>query len=209
MRRLQSGFTLLEVLLATSLLAAGLVLAFSTLHSAAMVARRGEAIANQTDNIRTVEDLLRRQLSGALAQPLELPKQDQPPPVFIGEPQQMRFVASIPDYLGQGGAYVHQLSVDEHAGKRQLQLQLSMLQGGVVLTGLPAEPLLEKPEGLHFSYRGINPDTGKLEGWQDTWQWPQQLPLLVRIELGSQGEAWPPLTVALPQSPVQTARGAP
>ena len=41
----QRGFTLIEILLATALLAAGLALAFATLRAAGATAERGEALA--------------------------------------------------------------------------------------------------------------------------------------------------------------------
>ena len=45
------GFTLIEVLLATVLLAAGLAIAFSTLGAAPQVTRRGEALAERNERI--------------------------------------------------------------------------------------------------------------------------------------------------------------
>ena len=43
------GFTLIEVLLATMLLATGLALAFATLRAATATAQRGEAIAERSE----------------------------------------------------------------------------------------------------------------------------------------------------------------
>lgn len=65
MRRM-TGFTLMEVLLATVLLASGLTLAFVTLHSASIVSRRSEALASRNERMRAVELFLRRRLMGAL-----------------------------------------------------------------------------------------------------------------------------------------------
>ncbi len=61
-----AGFTLMEVLLATVLLASGLTLAFVTLHSASIVSRRSEALASRNERMRAVELFLRRRLMGAL-----------------------------------------------------------------------------------------------------------------------------------------------
>src|SRR5690606_5693618 len=60
-----AGFTLIEVLLATVLLASGLALGFATVRAATATAERGEAIAARTERMRAVEGFLRRRLAGA------------------------------------------------------------------------------------------------------------------------------------------------
>jgi general secretion pathway protein J len=62
------GFTLIEVLLATTLLAAGLALAFATLRAATAIANRGEALAQRSEHMRAVEGFLRHRL--AATQPI-------------------------------------------------------------------------------------------------------------------------------------------
>ena len=49
MRARTAGFTLIEVLAATVLLAAGLALGFATLRAATATAERGEAMAARTE----------------------------------------------------------------------------------------------------------------------------------------------------------------
>src|SRR5690606_33395796 len=61
----QRGFTLIEILLATTLLAAGLALGFATLRAATATVDRGEALAERTERMRAVEGFLRRRLSSA------------------------------------------------------------------------------------------------------------------------------------------------
>ena len=64
-RPLASGFTLIEVLLATMLLAAALTLAFATLRAAGATAQRGEAMAERNERIRAVSEFLRKRIGGA------------------------------------------------------------------------------------------------------------------------------------------------
>ena len=64
MRR-SAGFTLLEVLLATALLAMALTLAFATQRAAGATAQRGEALAERNERSRAVSDFLRRRIGGA------------------------------------------------------------------------------------------------------------------------------------------------
>ena len=63
--RRQYGFTLLEVLVATALLAAGLVLAFASVRSVQAVSARGEAMVAANEQMRGVLDVLRARLQSA------------------------------------------------------------------------------------------------------------------------------------------------
>lgn len=197
-----AGFTLLEVLLATALLAGGLTLAFVTLRSAGAVSQRGEAIARQSERIRAVEGLLRQRLAAALPVMMARDPQSGQGLLFVGEPQQMRFVAEVPDYLGRGGSYRHVLTVTGQAPTQRLALALTMVQAGESIdeAGAAPETLADGLQTVHFSYRGIDPQRGQLGDWQDRWDWHDRLPVLVRIEIRSADGAWPPLLVVLPQA---------
>ena len=196
-----AGFTLIEVLLATALLAGGLVLAFATLRSVAAVSQRGEAIAQQSERIRAVEGVLRQRLAGALPVVMESDSQTGQARMFVGEPQRMRFVADVPDYLGRGGPYQHDLEEDGQTSARRLTLALAMVQTGQIVqeTPVPPETMADGLQDVRFAYRGIDPQSGLLGEWQEHWPWPDRLPLLVRIDIRSASGAWPPLLVALPQ----------
>ncbi|MFT4247768.1 MAG: type II secretion system protein J [Pseudomonas sp.] len=200
--RRAAGFTLLEVLLATALLAGGLALAFATLRSVGAVSQRGEAIARQNERIRAVEGFLRQRLASALPVMMERDRQSGQPVLFVGEPQQMRFVADVPDYLGRGGPYRHELVVDGRAPSLRLQLALVMVQAGQVIEETPVAPerLADALQEIRFSYRGIDPQSGKFGDWQQRWEWSDRLPALVRIDIRSARGAWPSLLVALPQA---------
>ena len=56
---MSAGFTLIEVLLATTLLAAGLALGFATVRAAGATAERGEAMAARNERMRAVSEFLR------------------------------------------------------------------------------------------------------------------------------------------------------
>jgi general secretion pathway protein J len=53
-RAAQRGFTLLEILMSMTLLAAGLALGFATLRAATATVQRGEALADRTERMRAV-----------------------------------------------------------------------------------------------------------------------------------------------------------
>lgn len=201
-RRVRSaGFTLIEVLLATALLAGGLALAFATVRSAMAISQRGEAIAVANERMRAVQDLLRRQLTQALRSPIERPDPAREPINFSGEAQRMRFVAEVPGYLGRGGPYVHSLAAVSVRGELQLQLGLVMVQAGEQLPETPPrapEVLVDGLRRVELRYRGIDATRGELGDWQPVWEDTRRLPLMVSIRIEPlQGAAWPELIVTL------------
>jgi general secretion pathway protein J len=195
------GFTLVEVILATVILAAGLALAFGSLRAASAAAARGEEIARRDERMRAVENFLRQRLvatrpiayglDGASGQQLR----------FSGDGGQMRFVADLPDYLGRGGPYVHTLRVVRDGDSERIEVDLAMALGGQTIAESPPRPpdvLVDGLREVRFRYRGMTAD-GQLGGWGENWNTPDALPLQVSIELTDRdGRAWPALVVALP-----------
>ncbi|MCD8456955.1 type II secretion system protein J [Xylella taiwanensis] len=202
MRRMR-GFSLIEVLLATVLLASGLTLAFVTLHSVSIVSRRNEALASRNERMRAVELFLRRRLMSALPLAMAEDKERQVPLLFMGEAQRMRFVADVPDYLGRGGPYLHDINVAESGAQRQLRIALTMLQPAKTVqddVSLPPELLVDGLHEVHFRYRGWDQERHQLGPWLSTWPSPDQLPVLVAVQIKDDIALWPTLVVALMQS---------
>lgn len=203
------GFTLIEVLLATVLLAAGMALAFAIVRSTLAISTRGETIAAGNERMRGVEAFLRRRLTTAMPLPMASDPATGAAIVFSGDEREMRFVAEVPDYLGRGGPYVHALEVSEHDGAKQLRIGLTLLQAGQLVEENPPrgmELLAGDLKQVQLRYRGLDPATRQLGNWQPRWQETGRMPLLVSIEITpATGTAWPPLVVALPQ---QTPPGA-
>ncbi|MET0581641.1 MAG: prepilin-type N-terminal cleavage/methylation domain-containing protein [Pseudoxanthomonas sp.] len=200
MSRNARGFTLIEVLLATVLLAAGLALAFATLRSATAMAQRGETIAQRNERMRAVEGFLRRRISSAQPMAFAIDADSQRQYRFVGEANRMRFVADLPDYLGRGGPYLHDLAIAD--GGAVLLASFSMVQAGQTVRESqprPPEILADKLGGARFRYRGLDQE-GKLGQWQDSWTAAESLPLQVSVEIESaDGQAWPGLVVSLAQ----------
>ncbi len=190
------GFTLLEVLLATSLLAAALVLAFATVRAAGATAQRGEAIAERNERMRAVSEFLRRRIGGAQGIVFELDGATGASKRFEGDAQRLRFVADLPDYLGRGGPHLHEFTVSGGA----LQVDFRMVQAGQTIAmrePRPPEPLADHLRSVEFAYRTLG-DDGKPGSWQSRWAYPQALPLQVRVRIADAQGAWPDMIVALP-----------
>ena len=124
------GFTLIEVLLATALLAAGLALAFATLRAATVTANRGEALAQRSERVRAVEGFLRSRLQATTAIAYGIDAESGLPLRFSGDGSHMLFVADLPNYLGRGGPYQHELVVEPDGNGVRVTLQMRMVQIG-------------------------------------------------------------------------------
>lgn len=206
------GFTLVEVLIATVLLALGLTLAFATITGATGAARRGEAVAADNAHIRAVENFLRRRLAGARAVPFQIDASTGLPMRFVGERDRIRFVSDLPDYIGRGGPSLHDLHVvPGRTGDRvRLVLGLQVVQPGAAANADDAKPelLADDLRSVEFRYRGLG-ENGRPADWQDDWTAVEQLPLLVEVRItGDDGKPWPALVVA-PRLAAAYATGVP
>ena len=201
MRHRASGFSLLEVLLATTLLAVAMLLGFATLRAAGATAQRGEALAERNERIRAVSDFLRRRIGGAQGIVFELDPATGASKRFEGDADSMRFVADLPDYLGRGGPHLHALGLGRSvAGGLDLLVDFRMVQAGQVLPGSaarPPEPLAEGLRQVRFAYRGLD-GKGGFGPWETTWEDPRMLPVQVRVQVRDARGPWPDLIVAVP-----------
>ena len=199
-RRRSSGFTLIEVLLATVLLAAGLALGFATVRAAGATAQRGEVIAERNERIRAVSEFLRRRIGGMQGLVFELDPESGEARRFAGEAESMRFVADLPDYLGRGGPPLHALGVARDGDGFALQVDFRMVLAGETIEGSrarPPEPLADGLRSVEFAYRGPGKD-GKPAPWLYEWEQPEALPAQVRVRIVDAQGAWPDLVVAPP-----------
>lgn len=194
------GFTLVEVLIATVLLAFGLTLAFATITGATGAARRGEAMAAENGHVRAVENFLRRRIAGARAVAFQVDPATGLPMRFAGDGERMRFVSDLPDYIGRGGPSLHELRVERMPSGEgvRLMLGLAVVQPGTATSAADGRPevLVEGLKSIAFRYRGLG-ENGKPADWQGDWTAVEQLPLLVEVSItGLDGRPWPTLVVA-------------
>lgn len=198
------GFTLVEVMLATVLLAAGLALAFATLTAASQTATRGEAMAERSERMRAVEGFLRKRISAARPIAFQTGQANERPQRFLGEPERMRFVADLPNYLGRGGPYSHDFRVERSEGTHRIVLELNIISAGETVedrSGRAPDVLVEGLASARFRYRGVDPESGELGAWTDRWAAVDRLPVLVEANFtDADGSTWPTLVVALPQA---------
>jgi general secretion pathway protein J len=189
------GFTLIEVLIATSLLAVMSLILTASLRMAAASWEKGEVSVERASRALVVQEFLRARLTVAL--PIREPDEMNRLTVALrGGPQTLSFVSTLPAYI-RGGLHRFRLYLAQR--EEGMDLRIAVLP----LTNSPQDPVtpiddvlvLEGVEQFRLSYLGQNELTGELS-WLEEWN-ALVMPRLVRLAIKPQGEApWPPLMVA-------------
>jgi general secretion pathway protein J len=192
------GFTLIEMVIATSLLALGLAIAFGALHSAGRATAKSEAAAQREEHLRAAQGFLRTQLSAALPIPFEFNGETGSATFMRLQPGKLEFVATMPGYLARGGPYKQTLEFVQGEDGEQLRFQQQQLSADGPLDA-EREPvvLLDGIEEGSFEVRTID-EHSRPGRWQDEWETSAQLPpqVRVRVRFKDARRQWPELLVA-------------
>lgn len=198
-----AGFSLLEVLLAITLLALLLTGAMSGIRTATRAMHAGEQNIERTNRLRVAQEFIRRELGRSL--PLAFGQEHGSGAnfVFQGENDFLRFVAPMPGHLSRGGPYVQTLELARGRNGLQLVFTHNMLNGFDLDKLKPddgqAVMLLDGIRRGRFEYRKFD-DQNELEDWKDDWENPSLLPVMVRIDLEMTPESgliWPTMEIPL------------
>jgi general secretion pathway protein J len=193
------GFTLVEVVIATGLLALGLVIALGTLRSAAHATARAEATSQREERLRAAQGFLRTQLSAALAVPFEFDSDTGAATFLRVRPGKLEYVGTLPGYLARGGPYLQTLELVDGEDGQQLRFQHQQLTSdGPAEAERDPVVLVDGIDEAHFEVRTID-EEGHPGRWQDKWNVSAQLPPQVRVRLRFKDERrhWPELVIAL------------
>lgn len=202
-RRSQAGFTLVELLLAFSLMAVLLALAYGGLRAATRATTSGQAQLEDTGQVRVTHQFIRRQLNQLRPLPFDIQDGELQGEyvVFAGDSQRIQFVAPMPGYLGKGGPQVQSLEFVEGPRGRDLVFNHELLLAydpGMGMQNLPII-LMEDLAGGHFEFLARD-EQGELIGWSDSWPTPGELPVAVRLDISFEDDRvgnWPLMTTVV------------
>ncbi len=196
----QRGFTLLELLIAMTLLALLMGVLYGGLNTAIQGWTRGSERLETVNTVRLTADFLRTRLRQSRTVYRNDVASGQQQVYFSGEAEQLIWVTPMLTHLGLGGLYVLELDWPEH---RYLRLRWFPYRPGDGVEDVVIDPdhvgdtvLLEQVEEFSIRYYGIS-ENGQEPQWYDSWDSIQQRPQLVSLQITHAGHAWPPLTVAL------------
>lgn len=198
-RPAQSGFTLIEMLVALALLALAMaVLAGSVRLSRSVLAAIDR---NSAASARLPAQAYLRSALAATVPPSTTDTQTAPEPPLEGDATRLRFVTVHATRAQLQGAYVVEVGLSPSrsiAGQLDLVAEQRLLRPASDRAGSPDRQarravLAANVAGVTFAYFGATGDTPPAWRWFDAWSATARLPRLVRIELtfaSGQGRPW-------------------
>jgi general secretion pathway protein J len=201
-RRGESGFTLIELVVALVLLGAMMSLLYSGLTFALRSWDAGDANGRRAADRRLGENFLRRELSETF--PMRWKDATALRYAFDGQDQVLRFVSTRAAGVAQGGLALVQVDIEADPKEprvKNLVMRRAVATGDVAdFSALDrADPsiLVEDVDGVAFSYFGSENDFTEPK-WSDQWQIQSRMPAMIRVRLhDANGTDFPEMLVKL------------
>jgi len=200
-----SGFTLIEVLIATTLLGVMMLLLFGSLRIGVTSWDSGEDKMARASRLFLVENFLRNHIESAL--PLvEMEESGGGAIPLKGGEDWLEYVSTMPPQVRAGGLYRFRLYVAKNGQRNDLKVAMRPYVSNPNSSekAQPAEPiedvlLLENLGQITFSYLPENLQTAQPVNstWLPEWR-KGQLPMLIQVKIEPEDEEpWPALVIAL------------
>lgn len=186
-RRLQIGFTLLEVLVAMALFSLILVLLGGLLYTTSRNLSASEQRFSANDVQRLATEAFRRQLEQSIPLTVESPNGARV--AFSGSKTRMRFISALPVHTDINSQYVVTLESGRNGNSRSALFlhyePLTPATDFVAPSGGEREKsvvLFEHVSGVEFSYFGSAED-GIKPRWHARWPSASSMPSMVRARI--------------------------
>lgn len=197
------GFTLIEVLIAMTLLSIMVVLLFGSLKICADSWEKGESKIAEVNEVAVVYNFFQQHLSAAKPLWDDFSVAGQKTYAFQGNTQSLQFVGNFPASAGRGGLQLFSIQLQDD--------QDSQLSGGtpINVSLTPFFPLTEGADPQkeevalikhvrHFSLAYFGPDDTGEASWQTEWLDKETQPQLVKINIqADNGIFWPEMVIEL------------
>lgn len=200
-RRGTAGFTLLETVVALTLLAVMLAMLFAGLRAGVRAWDAGSGRGDRADQALLAYAFIRKEITAAFPWRFKDPLAVRI--AFKGERERLRFVSMRPADIGGGGLAFVSFELEpprggDKVGRLTMRRTLAASEHRDFGPVEEAEKftLLDGVSQARFEYFGSENDTA-LPAWSDRWDSPQRLPSHVRLELKLGDQALPTIVVAL------------
>jgi general secretion pathway protein J len=201
MTRASRGFTLIELVVAMTILGTMMLLLYSGLSFGLRSWDAGDAVGRASADRRIGEHFVRRELSELF--PMRWKDGTKLRFAFEGTPQSLRFVSSRPAGVGQGGLSLVGLEVagDARNADRSLVMRRAMPDDNADSFAPleQAEPavMISGVDAVEFAYFGAENDFTDPK-WNDDWPYVARVPQMIRIRIKrTDGTVLPEMVVRL------------
>jgi general secretion pathway protein J len=196
----QLGFTLIEVLIAMSLLSIMMLLLFSSMNTSVRNWDAGEQRISEVSKAAATYNFFRRHLTSI--QPLIddfSGDEEDAEFAFQGRPDAIRFVATLPASAGRMGLQSFYIALEQEQQKSG-KIQVAIEPFFPVAEGRTWREdkviLIDQVASLTFSYFGLAEDEQEKD-WHSEWLQRQNMPELIKIAITLDGGViWPEIVVA-------------
>jgi general secretion pathway protein J len=206
--RLNRGFTLIEVLIAMTLLSLMVVLLFGSLKICADSWEKGESKIAQVNEVAVVYSFFQRHLSAA--KPLRNDFTDPPIFSFQGAEQTLEFVGEFPASAGKAGLQLFSLELKRQDDEQFIDVALTPFFPAAEGQELNKEEvtLVKHVKKFTLTYFGSEEGLTDSGVWQNEWLDKEGLPQLVKISIElDNGIFWPDMIIGLKVTAINDANG--
>lgn len=203
------GFTLVEVLIALTMLSLLMLALTSAVRGMGQTEARVERRIESGEDWRMALNLLRQTLAQTSARTFQPENADdgRAVPFFFGSQTELRWTGVLPARYGVGGRHYLRLGMEEGAdGQPRWTLRYAPYTGAIAFEdwgSAAVQPLAAQPLAVALSY--LDPVDGQ---WRESWPPPtglqdaprtstQLLPDAVRIDFDGAAPPWPPMLLAV------------
>ncbi|MEP6823832.1 MAG: prepilin-type N-terminal cleavage/methylation domain-containing protein [Ramlibacter sp.] len=192
------GFTLVEILVAMTLLSVVMLALGAAMRTIAQTETRVDERLARADEMRVASGFL-----FSILERVSVRKSDVTTKVggslylFVGAPDAVMWIGVMPARYGAGGRYFFRLALESTGGGRGLVLRFVPWVGTAVFpdwTGAASRTLVSNASGLQIGY---GDDTNANSGWTRQWSVADRLPGRIRISVSSATGAWPYLIIPM------------
>lgn len=208
------GFTLIEVLIAMTLLSVMVVLLFGSLKICAQSWEMGEKKIAEVNEVAVVYNFFQQHLSAAKPLKNDFTEdkssqggftEEESRLSFQGDGQSLQFVSVFPASAGRAGMQLFSLAVRDEGPRGDSndgpEIKVTLTPFFPVAEGAEWQQedavLIKHVNHFALSYFGPDQETGE-NRWQDAWLNRDTLPRLVKIQIEREDEAfWPDMIIEL------------
>ncbi len=193
------GFTLIEVLIAMTLLSIMVVLLFTSLKICAQSWEQGEKKMSDVNEVAAVYNFFQRHLPSATPLWNDFSKTDERTFSFQGKKQSLEFVSTFPASAGKSGMQLFSLDLVQKNNEQIINVTITPFFPVTDGEEWKKEEaiLLRHVEDFSLSYFGPA-EEGTTSIWQEEWLTKNSQPQLIKININTKnGIYWPEMIIEL------------